>query len=82
MEITLLGQQYNVGEKPTVILYRDTRKYTYYIPVQYIHTYYILYCLPRDQSRDWVVYLMVNLALLTIIITVQTTRKSRPVKKR
>ena len=30
MEITLLGQQYNVGEKPTVVLYispcRDTRK--------------------------------------------------------
>ena len=27
MEITLLGQQYNVGDKPTVVLYT----YTYYI---------------------------------------------------
>ena len=24
--IVTLGQQYNIGEKPTVILYRDTRK--------------------------------------------------------
>ena len=70
--VVTLGQQYNVGEKSTVILYTFINRHAG-TPKQL--NYYAARSLGSDGCQDYYIAILLAIKQITVIITIRFTRQ-------